>query len=691
MKKILTISSFIIFCCCMVNITYATLPTPNTIYPPCNGTNIPLPVNFQWSTSAGATWYHLQVLQGGINIVVDSNHIPITNCSILTLLSSTTYSWRVKAFNSSDSSGWSAGPCNFTTSSNLPPAPVLSLPSNNATNVSVTPLFVWYRSVNAQTYWLKVGLDTSNPSINIPNLTDTQYQVSTGNRLANGTLYYWKVGATNLGGTNWSSVWNFSTVPSPPPPPNLLTPPNGANNVSLTPTFTWNCVNGATSYELVIFPNSDTTFSNRIYDTSNIPNNCPITSFTLPSGHLSGPITYYWKVFSWNAGGRGNPSVVWHFTTITSPPPPPTLISPANNATCVSRFPTLSWNPVSGTGITYRIQVTLSSDPNFQSPLLNQGNWPATTYLITTNILNNNTAYLWHVNATNAGGDGQYSAAWNFTTQPPPPTAPTLVQPVNNATGVSLTPTVVWSHGANATAYHLQICANATFTSQYMVVDLNNYIDTSYMIPPGFLNGCHTYFWRVYSINCFTNISAAGGPFSFTTLSTINLFLKVLLEGFYNGTTMVRDTVRVYLVSASPPYNFVDSNKSYLTVNGTDTVSFSHAPNGNYYIVVRHRNHLETWSSIASPFSTCTYPSYDFTTSSSKAYGNNMKQVGSVWVLYGGDINQDGTIDGADYNYYKTEFGRDGYRPSDLNGDNFIDGYDLPILYSNFGVSLIRP
>jgi hypothetical protein len=68
-----------------------------------------------------------------------------------------------------------------------------------------------------------------------------------------------------------------------------------------------------------------------------------------------------------------------------------------------------------------------------------------------------------------------------------------------------------------------------------------------------------------------------------------------------------------------------------------------------------------------------------------------MKQVGSAWVFFGGDINQDGNVDPDDYTMYKSQFGRDGYKPSDLNGDNFIDGYDLPILYSNFGQFTKRP
>ena len=68
-----------------------------------------------------------------------------------------------------------------------------------------------------------------------------------------------------------------------------------------------------------------------------------------------------------------------------------------------------------------------------------------------------------------------------------------------------------------------------------------------------------------------------------------------------------------------------------------------------------------------------------------------MKQVGSVFVLYGGDANQDGYVNGTDYPIFKSQFGLSGYLPADFNGDGFVDGYDAPILYNNFGKSYARP
>lgn len=682
MKKYLTYSVLLIFYCCLVNTTYATLTTPTLLTPPNGAMNVTIPVTCTWTTVSGATSYRFQVQDVGSNVKLDTI-VPGGGCTIPVgiLAGQTQYFWRVKAKSATDSSAFS-GYWNFTTAVSAPPPPQPQQPPNGAINVSVTPLIQWSTSPGATSYRLQVSLDSlfGNPSFDFPGLTSNQYQFTIANPLANGTLYFWRVNASNGGGTSgWSTIWHFATAPAPPPPPTLLLPPNGGIGVSLTPLMSWSSVVGATSYHLRISQTSN--FGTLIYDTNFFTG----TQITVPAGILSGNQLYYWTVSSINAGGEGTSQAPFHFTTQVGPPPAPVLLLPANGATCVSRFPLLDWSD-SPTATSYTLQI--STDSTFSTFVLNQSGIATSQFQIVTNILANNTTYFWRVRAVNGSGNGQFSAVFKFTTMPVVPSAPTLLQPPNGATGISLTPTMIWTRGANAAYYRIQICANNTFAQNQLVVDVTNLLDTFYIVPQGALQGNHQYFWRVYSINCTgQNLSTV---FNFTTISTISLNLKVYLEGFYNGSTQVPDTVRVYLAN-SVTHVRVDSSKSVLSATGTDTLSFIHAPNASYYIVITHRNHLETWSSITISFATGSLTSYDFTTASSKAFGNNMKQVGSAWVLYGGDINQDGTIDNDDYTVYKSQFGRDGYIPSDLNGDNFADGYDLPVLYSNYFVSKITP
>ncbi|QLH46133.1 MAG: hypothetical protein HWD58_11155 [Bacteroidota bacterium] len=64
----------------------------------------------------------------------------------------------------------------------------------------------------------------------------------------------------------------------------------------------------------------------------------------------------------------------------------------------------------------------------------------------------------------------------------------------------------------------------------------------------------------------------------------------------------------------------------------------------------------------------------------SQAYGSNQVQVeNGIWALYSGDINQDGVVDGLDYNDWESDnnnFGA-GYLAIDLNGDGIVDGLDF--------------
>jgi hypothetical protein len=158
-----------------------------------------------------------------------------------------------------------------------------------------------------------------------------------------------------------------------------------------------------------------------------------------------------------------------------------------------------------------------------------------------------------------------------------------------------------------------------------------------------------------------------------------------LLEGFYDGTTMVPDSVNVQLRNTTAPYSLVDQTKILLNGNGQGSASFTNASNGTpYYIVLRHRNAVETWSALPQTF-TANSLTYDFTTAANKAYGNNLKLIGTKWCIYGGDVNQDGLVETADLSlvFNDNVIGITGYIPTDLNGDMFTEIEDLNIVFTN--------
>jgi hypothetical protein len=219
----------------------------------------------------------------------------------------------------------------------------------------------------------------------------------------------------------------------------------------------------------------------------------------------------------------------------------------------------------------------------------------------------------------------------------------------------------------------------------------NALIATSeFTVPSGYLIGSTQYYWRVAAINSGGQGNYSS-PFTFTTRQTFFLNLKVFLEGFYNAGTQVKDSLKVFLANPTTPFALRDSSNALIDSLGNTSISFANATNGSYFIIVKHRNHIETWTAAPQVFSTGNVTNYNFTDNITKAYGSNMKQVGSVYVIYGGDANQDGFVNPTDYTIFKTQFGLSDYKAADFNGDGFVDGYDTPIIYNNFGKSYSRP
>ena len=156
------------------------------------------------------------------------------------------------------------------------------------------------------------------------------------------------------------------------------------------------------------------------------------------------------------------------------------------------------------------------------------------------------------------------------------------------------------------------------------------------------------------------------------------LNLKLALQGFFNpntNTNIIADTFTVQVRSDLFPYNIVDQSQAVIGQTLSGNFYFSNLFSGNYYLTVRHRNGLETWSSSPVLMQQGGTYSYDFTNNLSKAYGNNLIQVGNKFCVYSGDVNQDGTIDLADGSLVDNDAINfvTGYVPTDINGDGIVD------------------
>lgn len=220
---------------------------------------------------------------------------------------------------------------------------------------------------------------------------------------------------------------------------------------------------------------------------------------------------------------------------------------------------------------------------------------------------------------------------------------------------------------------------NGTVTQDSMLIDMPNLI-LSFGTDQNNELYCCTQQTRIYRFNK-------------STLST-NVNVTAIPDGLYddvNDRLNKKDSVRVYLRDNAAPHSIVDSAVGILdSLTFTAPVIFNRALTGNYYIEVKHRNSLETWSNQVN-YTVAVNTNYNFTSASTQAYGSNMISKNGKWCLYSGDINQDGFINGNDFTFYSAQFGTIGYLVSDVNGDGVVNGNDFTIFSNNFGRSTIRP
>src|SRR6185369_4418825 len=106
-----------------------------------------------------------------------------------------------------------------------PGVPVLKTPSKGATALPRHLQLIWNSSSNAARYDVQVAVDSNFSSIVFQDTTGED-TIIVPSGLAYGTPYYWRVSATNEGGTSaYSAFSSFTTIDSlVPPVPELLSP-----------------------------------------------------------------------------------------------------------------------------------------------------------------------------------------------------------------------------------------------------------------------------------------------------------------------------------------------------------------------------------------------------------------------------------------------------------------------------------
>ena len=256
------------------------------------------------------------------------------------------------------------------------------------------------------------------------------------------------------------------------------------------------------------------------------------------------------------------------------------------------------------------------------------------------------------------------------------------------------------------------------------------------------LNACTEYEYQV-ATNCSGFETNYGNDFVFSTANcSTDVSIRVLLEGAFNPSLFMMDnSLRTNgLIPVAQPYNtfpyeyegtegvatpfdqpltavdwvlielrtgpnptdVVAQKAAFLLRNGYikdiesngNSVAFDVEPN-DYYIVVRHRNHLDIMSATAVSLPN-TEQVYDFTADASLTYGNNQQKAlsNNLYVMFAGDMNGNGVTTNVDFNIYGQQLSSiNEYLNADLNLDGVVSIADFNLYQFNssvIGVNEIR-
>ena len=201
--------------------TTGASPGPFTLSAPANqALDVAVSPSFSWTAAAGAARYRVEVAgDAGFSSIVGSvANVTATNATLPSPLpAGTLVYWRVYAENAVGDTLATNAPFQFTTAGQGPGPFTLTAPAN-AETAPVLPLSLsWADAPDETGYSVQIATEAAftNVVVTSGNLAAnvTSFAVPTGT-LVPGTTYYWRVTASNAGGSTVASNAPFSFVVS---------------------------------------------------------------------------------------------------------------------------------------------------------------------------------------------------------------------------------------------------------------------------------------------------------------------------------------------------------------------------------------------------------------------------------------------------------------------------------------------
>jgi gliding motility-associated-like protein len=436
------------------------IPECTQLVSPINGaTDVPVNTNLTWDNALYAESYDLTIT------ILPSNTV------ITETVTETSYQFADGVLTLGDSVSVLITPVNgegnavgciteiFTIASTPPTFPEctsLSLPLGGATDVPIDTDLEWNPVSNADSYIINVTTSDGTVIVNNENVGNvTSYEF--GNSLPEDTVVNVTIVTSNeVGDAVGCTEESFTTelIPVPPSCTALTSPVDGTINVPIDTDISWNTVDGATGYLVVV----GTTQGG-----IDVVNNIEVEDGTTYSfgADLQENRTHYVTIIPYNDVGDALGCTEESFrtgnSTLNDPPACTTLSNALNGAVDVAvDLAEISWNAAANAD-GYRINIDGStSDLNDEADLVVMG----TSHPFANTFDNGETVTVTIV-PFNANGDATGCVSESFTIIAPTPTPPnctTLIAPGDGAVDVAVDlAEISWNAAANADGYRITI------------------------------------------------------------------------------------------------------------------------------------------------------------------------------------------------------------------------------------------
>jgi len=179
----------------------------------------------------------------------------------------------------------------------------------------------------------------------------------------------------------------------------------------------------------------------------------------------------------------------------------------------------------------------------------------------------------------------------------------------------------------------------------------------------------------------FTHVNSIGG--------------EVIDPAIFNtsGTTAIVDWVFLEAIDKNNTNNVLATRSGLLrrdgqviNVDGGTDIQFYNLMPDQYYVAVRHRNHLRVRTAATNYLDIINFPMIDFS-SGNTAPATAQQNFNGVWAMWGGDTDATNTVNAADRSNVWNDRNAVGYLNTDSNLTGTCDAADRSIIWNNRNLS----